>query len=67
MPPERSAVRLDLLVSTARKQKIKAGGDPLQVICKNIDLDYRVIDQLLPTSDATWGGRRRTPSQSCAS
>ena len=34
MPPERSAVRLDLLVSTARKQKIEAGGDPLQVICK---------------------------------
>lgn len=60
----RSALKLDLFADAARKQKIEALGDPLQVIARHIDFDHlvQVIDQLLPRGDARRGGRPAYPT-----
>ena len=48
-PPDRSAVKFDLFADAARKRKIEALGDPLQLIARHIDFDHltQVIDDLL--------------------
>lgn len=60
----RNAINFDLFADAARKQKIETLGDPLQVIARHIDFDHlmQVVDALLPTGDATKGGRPAYPS-----
>ncbi|MDE2414308.1 MAG: hypothetical protein KGM60_06065 [Comamonadaceae bacterium] len=49
-PPARSAVKFDLFADAARKRKIEALGDPLQLIARHIDFEHltQIIDDLLP-------------------
>jgi hypothetical protein len=69
-PPDRSAVKFDLFADAARKRKIEALGDPLQLIARHIDFDHltQVIDDLLPRETDARADARRTPHPSwCAS
>ena len=58
-PPARSAVKFDLFADAARKRKIEALGDPLQLIARHIDFELltQIIDDLLPRGDGRKGGR----------
>ena len=64
-PPDRSAVKFDLFADAARKRKIEALGDPLQLIARHIDFDHltQVIDDLLPRGDGRKGGRPPYPTE----
>ena len=63
-PPVRSAVKFDLFADAARKRKIQALGDPLQLIACHIDFDHltQTIDDLLPRGDGRKGGRPPYPT-----
>ena len=63
-PPARSAVKFDLFADAARKRKIQALGDPLQLIACHIDFDHltQTIDDLLPRGDGRKGGRPPYPT-----
>ena len=63
-PPDRSAVKFDLFADAARKRKIEALGDPLQLIARHIDFEHltQIIDDLLPRGDGRKGGRPPYPT-----
>lgn len=59
-----SALKLDLFVDAARKQKIQPLGDPLQVIARDIDFDHlaQITGELLPRGDVTRDSRPTYPT-----
>ena len=64
-PPTRSAIKFDLFAEQARKRKIEALGDPLQIIATHIDFAHLAgfIDELFPRKDTGKGGRPPYPTQ----
>lgn len=65
MTYSRSALKLDLFADAARKRKIEALGDPLQIISRHIDFTHLAgfIDELFPRKSANKGGRPAYPSE----
>ena len=65
MTHPRSAVKFDLFADQARKRKIEALGDPLQIIARHIDFAHLAgfIDELHPRKDAGRGGRPPYPTE----
>lgn len=65
MTHPRSAIKFDLFADEARKRKIEALGDPLQLISRHIDFAHLAgfIDELFPRKAANKGGRPPYPTE----
>lgn len=65
MTHRRSAIKFDLFAEQARKRKIEALGDPLQIIATHIDFAHLAgfIDALFPRNDSARGGRPPYPTE----
>lgn len=65
MTHPRSAIKFDLFADEARKRKIDALGDPLQLISRHIDFTHlsSFIDELFPRKATGKGGRPPYPTE----